>query len=348
MKPQTASNANPPNLEADLKLTIAFVLLAFSTAFASVSVKISTPANGATTSSPVAVSASASSTAGSITGWKIYVDGAAAYSAGATSSIAASLPIGTGSHSLTVKAWDATGANGSAALTISVTSSTTTPTTTTTPPSSALVFSSMQTKTGWKICSGSCSGGGSGTYYMRQNISSPSLSGHSTEFHISPSTSFYDLMWYIGTLTNNSTATNFKVDIDQYIANPAAPQAIEYGLNQQINSSWYKFSTQCAFSTGVWRVWDSYNRGWVNTSVPCKRPAANTWVHYTMQYKRASGKAVFVSFSINGQTYYVNKSFSPQGKSGTNGAISIHYQLDGNSAKTSYSTWVDRWTLTMW
>ncbi len=183
---------------------------------------------------------------------------------------------------------------------------------------------------------------------MRQNVSSPSLSGKATEYHISPTTSFFDLMWYIGNLTNNSTATNFKVDIYQYIKSPSAPQAIEYGLNQQIGSGWYKFSTQCALSSGIWRVWDSYNRHWVNTAAPCTRPAANTWVHYTMQYKRANGKAVFVAFSVNGQTYYINKSFSPQPKSGTNGAISVHYQLDGNSAKTAFSTWIDQGTLTMW
>ncbi len=206
----------------------------------------------------------------------------------------------------------------------------------------------MEGLTGWKICSGNCSGGGSGTYYMKQHVSSPSMDGSASEYHISPSTSFYDLMWYIGHLTTNSAA-NLTVDIYQYMKSPSAPQAIEYGLNQQGDSShWYKFSTQCSYSGGYWRVWDSYNRRWVTTSAPCKRPAANTWTHYTFQYKRSNGKAVFVSVTVNGQTYYINKTFSPQPKSGTTGTVSIHYQLDGNSAKTAFSAWVDKWSLTMW
>ncbi len=326
---------------------MAVVLLTVTAAFGSVAVRISSPASGASVSSPVAISASASSTYGGITGWKIYVDGVSKYSAGAASSISASISMSGGAHNVTVKAWDGSGANGAAAINVSV-SSTTSGDTGNTGTGTGTTFSSIQTKTGWKICSGSCSGGGSGTYYMRQNVSSPSLSGHAAEYHISPSTSFYDLMWYIGTLTNNSTVTNFQVDIDQYLKSPSAPQAIEYGLNQMVNNKWYKFSTQCAFSSGVWRVWDSANKHWVNTSAPCNRPAANTWMHYTLQYRRANGMAVFVAFIINGQTYYVNKSFYPQAKSGTNGVISIHYQLDGNSAGTAFSAWIDRWTLKIW
>ncbi len=183
---------------------------------------------------------------------------------------------------------------------------------------------------------------------MRQGVSSPSVDGNASEYHISPTTSFYDLMWYIGSLTK-SFAANFQVDIYQYVKSPSAAQAIEYGLNQMYyNNQWYKFSTQCSFAGGYWRVWDSYNKHWVNTSAPCTRPPANTWVHYTFQYKRANGKAVFVSVSVNGQTYYINKAFSPEPRSSTAGTISIHYQLDGNSAKTAYSTWVDNWSLKLW
>ncbi len=326
--------------------TIAFVLLMITAGFASVSVKMS-PTSGATVSSPVAISASASSSSGSITGWKIYVDGASVYSHSGSSSIATSLSISGGAHSITVKAWDGSGANGAAYASVTV-SGTTSSSSSSSSTSTGTSFSTLESRTGWSICSGSCSGGGWGTYYLRQNIGSPSLDGNATEFHISPTTSFFDLMWYIGKLTN-SMASNFQVDIYQYLKSPSAAQAIEYGLNQMgYNSQWYKFSTQCSFANGYWRVWDSYNRHWVNTSAPCRRPAANTWTHYTFQYKRYNGKAVFVSIAVNGQTYYINKAFSPEPKSGTAGNISIHYQLDGNSAGTAYSAWIDRWSLKMW
>ncbi len=201
---------------------------------------------------------------------------------------------------------------------------------------------------GWGSCaSTSCAGGGgSGSYYVKTGVSSPSLDGASALFHISPSSQFYNGLWW-RRMTGNTGVSHFTMDMYQRLDNPAASQAIEYATNQYLNG-WYKFSTQCSFAGGVWRVWDSYNRHWVNTSVPCRRPAANTWQHLTFQYARANGKAVFVSITINGQTYYVNKSFSPQQTSGSNGDIGIHYQLDGNSSKTAYSSWIDKWSLTIW
>ncbi len=201
---------------------------------------------------------------------------------------------------------------------------------------------------GWGSCaSTSCAGGGgSGTYWMKRGISSPALDGASAQYYIAPSSSFYNGLWWRH-ITTNTSVSHFVMDMYQYIKNPAASQAIEYAANMYLNG-WYKYSTQCSFAGGVWRVWDSYNQHWVNTSVACKRPAANTWQHLTFEYARANGKAVFVAITINGQKYYVNKSFSPQRKSGTNGSIGIHYQLDGNASRTSYSAWVDKWNLTLW
>ncbi len=201
---------------------------------------------------------------------------------------------------------------------------------------------------GWSSCaSTSCAGGGGrGTYWMKRGISSPSTDGSSAQYYIAPSSQFYNALWWRH-MTTSTGVTHFKMDMYQYMKNPAASQAIEYAANQYYNG-WYKFSTQCSFVGGLWRVWDSYNRHWVNTSVPCRRPAANSWQHLTFEYARANGKAVFVAITINGTKYYVNKSFSPQKTSGGNGDIGIHYQLDGNSSKTSYSAWVDNWSLTIW
>ncbi len=201
---------------------------------------------------------------------------------------------------------------------------------------------------GWGSCaSTSCAGGGGyGTYWMKIGVGSPTLDGASAQYYIYPKSSFYNALWW-RRMTTNTGVSHFVMDMYQYLKNPAASQAIEYAANQYLNG-WYKFSTQCSFSVGLWRVWDSYNKHWTNTAVPCQRPAAGTWQHLTFEYARANGRAVFVAITINGQKHYVNKSFAPQRTSGTNGSIGIHYQLDGNAAKTSYSAWVDKWTLTIW
>ncbi len=201
---------------------------------------------------------------------------------------------------------------------------------------------------GWGSCaSTSCAGGGGyGGYSMNTKVGSPSLDGAAAGYSISPKSSFYNALWWRH-MTTNTGISHFVMDMYQYMKNPGASQAIEYATNQYLNG-WYKFSTQCSFTGGVWRVWDSYNKHWVSTSVPCQRPAAYSWQHLTFEYARANGRAVFVAITINGHKYYVNKSFAPQHMSGSNGDIGVHYQLDGNSSKTAYSAWVDRWTLTLW
>jgi len=84
-----------------------------------VTVTVSTPANGATVSSPVSIAASAAS-GHTITGWHIYVDGADRYSAGQVTSISTSLTMSSGTHTVIVRAWDSTGAFGDRTLTITV------------------------------------------------------------------------------------------------------------------------------------------------------------------------------------------------------------------------------------
>jgi acid phosphatase len=69
-------------------------------------VTISTPTDGATVTAPVTVQASATSTNG-VSGWHIYDENNnIVFSAGAVSSINASLSLASGAHRLTVRAWD--------------------------------------------------------------------------------------------------------------------------------------------------------------------------------------------------------------------------------------------------
>lgn len=86
-------------------------------------VTISTLTNHANVGTPVNIRASSSPTAGqSITGWKIYVDGATAYTAGSVASIDANVTMHIGSHSVVVRAWDTSGAYGDQTLSLTVSS----------------------------------------------------------------------------------------------------------------------------------------------------------------------------------------------------------------------------------
>jgi hypothetical protein len=102
-----------------LAMVILMCLCTVAASAATVTVTLTSPTPGASVTSPVVVSARASSTR-SITGWRIYVDSVSAYQAGAASSISTSLKMSPGTHRLTVRAWVSTGNNGSTTATVNV------------------------------------------------------------------------------------------------------------------------------------------------------------------------------------------------------------------------------------
>ncbi len=306
---------------------------------------MSSPTTGSTVTAPIHVVASASSSS-SISAMKIYLDGTSVYSKSG-SSIDTSISASSGSHSLTVKAWDSTGASFSKSVTVSVSgTSSTTPTTSVSIPSTAKTFNHIEDMTGWGSCTTCAGGGANASYSWKQWQSSPSIDGSSGKLWVGGTTSFsHGLIWRrMGTSTS---ATHFVFDMYYQLDAPTHSQGLEFAANQSLSSGWYKFSTQCSFGSGVWKVWDSKNQGWVKTGIACTRPPARTWQHVVFEYARSGGKAVFVAITINGTKHYVNKSFYPQSKSG-DGSIGIHFQVDGNSTQDDYTAWIDKLSLYYW
>src|SRR3954471_21451695 len=101
---------------------LAVLLLAVAApALATVTVTVSSPANGATVPTTVNIVASATTNAGGaqVTGWHIYVDSNDIYGTpGPTSSINVPITMTAGTHTVLVRAWDSTGAFGSQTLTL--------------------------------------------------------------------------------------------------------------------------------------------------------------------------------------------------------------------------------------
>jgi hypothetical protein len=91
------------------------------TATSKPAVTVSKPLIASNVISPVKFNAFATAASGrSIAGWWIYVDGVGKYHAGAVSSIAPSIVISLGTHTVLVRAWDSTGAYGSQSFTVNV------------------------------------------------------------------------------------------------------------------------------------------------------------------------------------------------------------------------------------
>lgn len=204
-------------------------------------------------------------------------------------------------------------------------------------------------KSKWSSCSVCAGAGGSGSsapYSQTLYISSPSLSGSSSRFFLGGSNNYSNALWWkqVGA---NSSAHNFKYDLYFYLKNPGAAQSLEFDVNQSVGGHKYIFGTQCNIKgTGTWDVY-SVTYHWKSTGIPCHQPTAYKWHHLTWQFQRtSSGNVKFVSVTLDGNTHYVNRTYSP--KSSSVSELNAAFQMDGDRYQTDYYVWLDKVTLTAW
>lgn len=210
-------------------------------------------------------------------------------------------------------------------------------------------FTSIDQMSGWEhcdTCSGANGAGAKIPYYMQQNISSPSLDGRAAQFYVGGGASYGSALWW-KQLGANSGATHFTYDLYFYVKNTQAAFALEFDTNQTTGGRRYVMGTQCGVQYDKqWDVYDAYNHHWVKTGIPCTGVQAYTWNHLTEEYYRYNGRVYYVSITLNGHKYYVNRNYS----SVSNGAndINVAFQMDENGSATPYNAWLDKVKLTYW
>jgi hypothetical protein len=212
----------------------------------------------------------------------------------------------------------------------------------------AKTISDIQKLGGWQSCFGSCSGTPAAVFSMAQGVAAPSLSGSSARFQLLPGTKpFGGVLWFKALGAQNN-ATHFIYDLNFYVDNPGAAQALEFNVTQSAGGARYNFSTQCDLAGGhTWRAWDPVGFKWVSSSATCATPAANTWTHLVWEFERQpGGSVIFTAVSVNGQRQVVNLSMPHT--SDSNSGVDIAYQSDANLTGTPYSVWLDKVSLTFW
>ena len=321
----------------------ALVLTCFlmsAVAFAGVSV--SSPSPGSTTSSPVHFIASASGAA-PITAITIYVDNNIAFTVNAAS-LNTNVSMGNGSHSISVQAWDTHGAVYVNKFTVSVGGSSTPA-----PSPSGTAFSLIEQMTGWQSCTTCAGAGGNGptaSFSTQQFVGSPSLNGKSMRFNIGGSKPYSDALWWKQLGAQNG-ASHFQYDVEFYLTAPQYAEALEFDINQANGSRKFIFGTQCNIKNGgVWDVWDTAGGAWHHTGVACQMPSAFTWHHLIWEVYRDSTATHFVAVTLDGVKHYVNMSFNSRAQSGNE--LNVAFQMDGDYAQHSYSTWLNYVTLRYW
>jgi hypothetical protein len=180
---------------------------------------------------------------------------------------------------------------------------------------------------------------------MVENQLSPSMDGKSAKFSISGTTAYSDALWWkqLGAV---DTATHLKYDLYFYITDPTAPQALEFDNNQSNGKLKFIYGTQCAVVRGEWDVWGNAAGNWISTGIPCSAPTPFVWHHLTWEFTRTSTNVVFVGFTYDGVTHYVNRSYPA--RASTVHELNVAFQMDMNSKAKAYSTWLDKVSLTYW
>jgi hypothetical protein len=325
-----------------------------------VTVTVSKPSTStASVGSPVNVVASASSSR-AITAWYIYSDGKAVWhTTSDVKSINATFSLSSGTHQMTIRAWDSSGATGTQYMTFKVgtatsgTSGTADTSGVPQPPSGAKVISGIENKSGWGHCT-KCAANpadpdpplASWSFHQFQNT--PSMDGSSLKMGIYGSDPYANVLHWIK-FGNQNSYKNFIWEFYVYGSEASLKaQNLEFDLFQAVNGRKYMFGSQCNYKKGIWQAWNHINK-WVDLpTVPCKKFAPGKWTRVVWYMKRTwDRKMHYVSLTIGDTTYKVN-SYQPTYDSSWGDTFGVQYQQDMDKYATDYTIWVDKVKVSMW
>jgi hypothetical protein len=220
-------------------------------------------------------------------------------------------------------------------------------------------YSKIESMSGFTSCSSCAGAGGSGpsaSFYMKQNQSSPSMDGHSTEFYLGGSTPYSDAMW-TKKITSSSSNHHFVFDTYYYVKTPSAVQGLEFNITDYASSRGYTFGVTCDIkSSGTWKISvpnsstsSMSQMHWESTGISCSAPPAYTWNHVSFEGQRTSdNKVLYISLTINGVKHYLNRTVYARSCPSGWGGVTTHVQLNGDSHQDHYSLWADKWVVQLW
>lgn len=319
-------------------------------------VSVSSPANNSTVGSPAAYVASATTNCSKgVAAMGVYVNNQLVY-VGNGATLNTQLSLSPGTQHTVVEEWDYCGGAAYTPVSVNVQQTGTT-------------LYNLQAAGGWNqwgemapaynICT-SC--WGAVTWWMGQHVSSPSLSGNATQFTIGGSTPYSDVLWSNPVIGQNSTQNipdtghtllpaihNLTYNADVFVTNLAVTQDLEFDVNMYMNGAGMIWGTQCNhLADGDWDIWDNVNAKWTSSGIPCNL-VNNAWNHVTLQVQRQNNNDLFYkSITVNGVTYYINRTYAPFVVPSGWWGVTVNYQMDGNHNMAANTTYVDNFNLTYW
>jgi hypothetical protein len=318
---------------------------------------VSTPANGATISSPFSLSASgtqcSSQTIGAF-GFSLDSSPNTTFFYGST--MATSVTAAGGAHILHVKSWGNRGAACTTDVAINVVTSA--------PalsgpviPANAIAVNAIQNLPTWKAGFDVGTGAGASSGIMNL-MASPALSGSARQFITTYSN--YGGERYYTNFGADTAATNFVFDARVYLASPINDIAnIEMDMNQVMaNGQTVIFGFQC---DGWSHSWDytanvgtptSPNDQWIHSNQTCNPQAwaPNTWHHVQVSYSRDnSGNVTYKSVWLDGVEQDINVTAGSAFALGWGSSLVTNLQVDGMTGLPGTATmYLDNLTIYRW
>ena len=323
-------------------------------------ITVSTPAKGATVSSPFTLSANASSCSSQAVGTMGYsLDTSSNTTVIDSEKVNVQVSAASGTHTLHVKAWGTKGSSCDEDLVITVKGGTS-------PPSGgggggpyippyATSVSSLQTLSDWRAVHDT--GGPGSSSGSMAIVSSPSRSGHARRLVTHFSNNGDER--YSATFGDDISASNFVYDAWVYVAAPSNRVAnLELDLNQVMaNGQTVIYGFQCDGYDGRWDF--AENKGspshsiahWIASYAPCnpRSWSTYTWHHVQISYARGStGRVTYKAVWFDGKEYAFNATVPSAFALGWSPQMSINFQVDGLGSSGSITLYVDDLTIYRW
>jgi len=319
---------------------------------------VTSPVNDSSVGSPVNYIATATTTTCSkgVASMGVYINNVLTYVVNGAS-LNTNLSFDPGTYNTVVEEWDYCGGASYTPVKITVTGG------------SDPTLYNLQGSGGWSsygelppnydICS-SCGPGV--TWSMQQHITSPSMSGNSTQFNIGGTTPYSDVLWTNPLIGQNSsqglpdskhtllpTLHNFTYDAYFYSSDISLSQVMEFDINMYFDGLSLIWGNQCRIAGGnQWDIWDNVGTKWVPTGFSCY-PINNGWNHVTIQVQRESDNwLLFQSITLNGVTNNINQYYAPGSCPSGWWGITVNYQMDGNYKQSPYTTYLDNFSFSYW
>ncbi len=315
---------------------------------------VSSPANGATVTSPFSLVASGTQCSSqSISAFGYSLDSSSSTTFVIGQSVSAQVTAPTGTHTLHVKSWGVLGSSCDSDVVVNVVAPTVAGPTI---PSTAVAITAIQNLTTWQAAfdlgtSGTSSG-------IMSLVLSPALSGSARQFITTYSN--YGGERYSVRLASDQVATNFVFDTWMYLASPISDIAnIEMDLNQVMpNGQTVIFGFQC---DGWSHSWDytanlgtptSPNDQWIHSNQTCNPQAwaTNAWHHVQISYSRdSSGNVTYKSVWLDGVQQDLNVTTASAFALGWAPTLLTNIQVDGMTALPGTATiYLDNFTIYRW